>query len=37
MFTEFKDVLSAMEQQRKFAVQLFEVWVDMVEKTLKLK
>lgn len=37
MFVEFKDVLKSLEDQRKFAVQFFETWVEMVEKALKVK
>jgi hypothetical protein len=37
MFVEFKDVMKSLEDQRKFAVQFFETWVEMVEKALKVK
>lgn len=37
MFVEFKDVLKQLDDQRKFAVQFFETWVDMVEKFYKIK
>ena len=34
---EFKDVMKSLEDQRKFAVQFFEAWVEQVEKLFKSK
>lgn len=34
---EFKEIMSALEVQRKFAVQFFEAWIELVEKNFKMK
>jgi len=33
----FSDWMKAAEQQRKFAVAVFEMWVEQVEKLCKMK
>lgn len=32
MFVEFKDVLKSLEDQRKFATQAWEQWVELGEE-----
>jgi hypothetical protein len=34
---EFKEVISMLEGYRKFTVQFFETWVELVEKNFKIK
>jgi hypothetical protein len=33
---EFKEVISMLEGYRKFTVQFFETWVELVEKNYKV-
>jgi hypothetical protein len=34
---EFKEIMNALEVQRKFAVQFFEAWIELVEKNFNIK
>ena len=34
---EFKEIMSMLEVQRKFTVQFFETWIELVEKNFKIK
>jgi hypothetical protein len=34
---DYKEIMNALEVQRKFAVQFFEAWIELVEKNFKMK
>jgi hypothetical protein len=34
---DYKEIMNALEVQRKFAVQFFETWIELVEKNFKIK